>query len=136
MSTNDPGDARDVRHDSLVGRAGDDYGGRSGIDSQGGFDLPGVGGSIASKPDSTAAGKKRTLTPQTIAACITLWWAFGASNTEASGLRAATTLIATRLPPVDPSTSSQARMAFRASATARSSASKQCECSTGDPKRA
>ena len=32
----------------------------------------GVGGSIASNPDTTAAGMKRTLTPQTIAACITL----------------------------------------------------------------
>jgi len=42
------------------------------MDRQGGLDLPGCRGRIASNPDTTAAGKKRTLTPQTIAACITL----------------------------------------------------------------
>jgi hypothetical protein len=71
VSTNDLGDARDVRHDPLVGGACDDHGGRLGIDSQSGFDLPGCRAQYYVEPD-IVAGMKRTLTLLTIAACLIL----------------------------------------------------------------
>lgn len=71
VSTNDLGDARDVRHDPLVGGDRDDNGGRPGIERQSGFDLLGCWAQYYVEPD-IAAGMKPTLTLLTIAACLTL----------------------------------------------------------------
>lgn len=71
VSTNDLGDARDVRHDPLVGGDRDDHGGRPGIERQSGFDLLRCRAQYYVEPD-IAAGMKPTLTLLTIAACLTL----------------------------------------------------------------
>ena len=132
----DPGDAREVRHDPLVGGAGDDHGGCLGIGRQGGFDLPGCRGQYRVEPRHHCGRQEVDVDPaddRRVHDAV-----MGVRREQDRSNRTAgrhdphrDTVTAGGSVDQQPGSDCLPGLSDR-----RSSASKQCECSRGDPKRA